>query len=329
MFVSFSRVIRTGLFCSALALPLTSCGRKTSRSQQAEFFSVGVNLIRQKNQQRESFLAEANNFAGEANNFAGDAQASAFKIDVTGCDSKYTGTNLSTNPISLVKFDTNCVATLKEITFQDVIYTGSLSGAPGTKAVFTGAGKSLNVAVVSQLNSPLTTSESLTYNFSVIEQGLQVNPNKVEFEQGVNVSISGVESPNMEIANWTYVSLNAGVPTWTVQFECQSEVTPGNACLSVGGTPHDISNMDVKLVEDTFGGVLTLEQAETLFQTAGTTMTPVPAGGGDPTIPRGGMVGTFIAPGAMYEKPNYILIIRYRTAGAASYRYFNGDVPSL
>ncbi|MEY4064280.1 MAG: hypothetical protein RIR26_488 [Pseudomonadota bacterium] len=251
-----------------------------------------------------------------------DAVAAGFKIDVTGCESGFTGTNLNTSPIYLVKFDLNCLATLKEFSFGGVTYTGSLSGAAGTKAIFSGGTKQLSVSIESQLGSPLSDSDRISYKFNEITEGGSQNPTKITYSSGHSIAIAGSDSPNMEISSINISSLAAGgVPSWLIKFDCNSNVVNGNACPSAGGEAQKISDMDVKVIEDTTNGTLTLAQADSLFESAGGSAVFVPMG----DLPHGGMSGTFTGPGPVYLKRNLLIVVRYRSNSSASYRYFNVD----
>jgi len=251
-----------------------------------------------------------------------ESAAVSFKIDVSGCDSGYAGNGLSTSPIFLVKFDLNCVATLKEFSFGGVTYVGTLSGSAGTKAVFSGAGRQLSVTVASQLGSPLTDSDSIGFNFSQIDAGQNKNPDSPTYSSGHSVGISGVDSPNMEIDSIRLSALaTGGMPSWEIRFDCKTNVVNANACPSVGNDPQEISKMDVKVIEDTYSGSLNLSQADALFETAGGSAVFVPIG----TLPHGGMSGNYSGPGPVYLKRNLLVIIRYRSGGMSAYRYFNVD----
>lgn len=248
--------------------------------------------------------------------------AVGFKIDVSGCESGFSANNLSSSPIYLVKFDLNCSATLKEFSYGGSTYSGSLSGAAGSKAIFSAGTKQLAVSIESQLGSPLADSDTISFKFTEITEGASQNPTRITYSSGHSVGIAGSDSPNMEINSINIASLaTGGVPTWLINFECNTTVVGGNACPSAGGEAQKISDMDVKVIEDTYSGALTLTQADTIFESIGGSGVFVPVG----DLPRGGMSGTFVGPGPVYLKRNLLIVIRYRSNLSASYRYFNVD----
>lgn len=303
------RIMQRSLYVGSLAIltvALSGCGQKKSNSS---LFGIEVGV----------------NAQGEAVSLVG-TQANSFKIDVTGCESGYSALNLATNPIYLYSFDTNCIATLKEFTVGSVTYTGTLTGPVGTKSRFTGGGKSLSVAVSSQLSSPLISSDKISFNFSEINKGNDNLPAGSSYSEGHGVEISGVEAPNMQIFSANTVSMAKGVASFKIQFECQSPVTSAKQCASLSGVLQDMTKMDAVLVEDTFTNVLTLEQAEALFVTGSTFTTALNVNEGTPPVPNGGISAVLVGPGKLYEKRNLMVVVRYQTLGAASYQYFNLDI---
>ncbi len=287
------------------------CGKKPASNAELIAISAGI-----------EYVGKDSNF-----NLAG-TPVSSYKMDVTGCESGYSALNQNASPIYLYKFDLSCVATLKEFVFGGITYTGTLSGPMGSTAVFSDGGtNSFKVSVVDQLSSPLVSSDKITFNFFEIKQGGDSLPPGSSYSEGYSVEVAGVEAPNMEIKT---VNLNSqaagGIPTYGVNFECQSNVTAANECPSASGALHAVSAMDVKVVEDTYSGAPTYAQAETLFATAGATPTPIAVGRRTPSIPKGGMSVAAVGPGPLYLKRNLIVFVRYTVAGASSYRYFNLDI---
>jgi hypothetical protein len=267
------------------------------------------------------------NYTGSSLNLAG-IPASSFKIDVTGCESGYSVANQTTTPIYLYKHDLSCVASLKEFVFGGTTYTGTLTGAAGTSADFTdGGSKSLRVTIASQLSSPLVTADKIAFNFFEIKPGGNSLPPGSSYSEGHSIDVSGIEAPNFEIKDVDLTGQAAGgIPTYAIRFECQSNVTGANECPTASKKLQAISGMDIKVVEDTYGGAPTTAQAETVFATAGSTATPIAVGAGTPPIAKGGMSTSAVGPGPMYLKRNLIVFVRYTVSGASAFRYFNMDI---
>jgi hypothetical protein len=267
------------------------------------------------------------NYTGKALNLAGEA-ATSFKVDVTGCESGYSVTNQTTSPIYLYKHDLSCAATLKEFVFGGTTYTGVLTGAAGTSATFTDSGsKTLRVTIASQLSSPIVTADKIAFNFLENKAGSNSLPPGSSYSEGHNIDVSGLEAPNFEIKDVDLISQAAGgIPTYAIRFECQSNVTAANECPAASGSLQAISAMDIKVVEDAFGGSPTSAQAETVFSTVGSTATAIAVRTGTPPIAKGGMSTSAVGPGPMYQKRNLIVFVRYTVSGASAYRYFNMDI---
>jgi hypothetical protein len=253
-------------------------------------------------------------------------------IVIDGCKSGFTATINSTTAapktvVNMYKFDRACKAGLQSFTFDNELYTkdggGVLNTAAGTKADFKSpTNKKVSIGVGAQFDSPLTASSKAAFNFFGITGG---NNPIVAVSQPQSLSVSGVEAPNFSIFKADLTELaddGDGTPTYTLEFECGNTiVTPANTCATVGGEAQPMAAMDIKIVDDTFGGTPTYDNAQAAFAsngTAGTVATDVGT--------KGGIRAAVPGIGRVSDHLNSIVFLRYKTAGGASYRYFNMDV---
>ena len=300
----------------AATLFVSACGKSGSDSKAPEYEVVEIPLgVTYDTSQ--SFMAEAS--------------VTDWTIAVSGCKSGYTTSVTSTSAapktaVGLYKFDQSCVAGLEKFTYGTSVFTkqggGTLSGVAGTSATFESGTKILKVSISTQLDSPLSASSKAAFNFFEISKGTDSLPPGTKYSQGQSLSISGVEAPNFEIndVELTAIAATDGAPTFSIKLECNNAIASG-ACSSASGDPQPMASMDVKIVDDTFGGTPAFADAETLFATAGTTPTT------DGTIgTKGGMSAVLLGAGPLYSHRNTIVFIRYAVTGGASYRYFNMDI---
>jgi hypothetical protein len=257
-------------------------------------------------------------------------------IVINGCKSGFTATINSTtaNPktsVNMFKFDRACKAGLQSFTYDGELYTkdggGVLNTEAGTKADFKSTtNKKISIGVGAQLDSPLTASSKANFNF--FQSTIGNNP-IVSVSQPQSLSVSGVEAPNFSIIAADlieYANDADGTPTYALQFECGNTiVTPANTCATVGGEAQSMAAMDIKIVDDTFSGTPTYDNAQDVFNppngSAGTVGTVDAAIGA-----KGGMKANVTGKAPVVTHLNSIVFLRYKTAGGASYRYFNMDV---
>lgn len=301
-------------------LPL-ACGKKSAPAELIQI-PVGLNASAKALKNLNAF-----NFT-ESLNLAAGTQIADWTINVTGCKSGYTTTVESTASepkanVALYNFDEGCMAGLIKFTFNGLEYTkdqgGALNGPAGDSAVFVNGSSKITIKVTTQLDSPLSASSKAAFNFFESAAG----PDKPldNYSAGHNLTLTGVEAPNFNIFDATLTAMPGGVPTFAFRFECLN-IVAANACPTPGGDAQPMADMDVKIIDDTFGGTPTYADAESAFATPGTSTT---ADGSIGT--RGGMTASVVGIGPMYSHRNLIVFIRYTlTSAGSSYRYFNVDI---
>lgn len=134
----------------------------------------------------------------------------------------------------------------------------------------------------------------------------------------------------MTIAGVTFQGITAdGRGQFIFTLECGDNVTGTAPALSCAGTP--LSSLKYQLVKDTFGGTLTMAQANALFDGSERAVADADKIAAGATPPKGGFVtksgaSILVGPAAMHSNPNMLLVVR---VADLSYRYFNVDVTTL
>lgn len=275
--------------------------------------------------------------------------ATAWTVDLTSCLSGYTATVTEANldGVEVYKDDRNCLAKLKSFTVGGVTYNTTNAGAAdfttwlaNDTATFAGpAGQIMKVKVTSQLQSPIAGTEAIVYNFSEIDDA---TGDKVFLEADVSdahsITVEGQEPPSFTIVGWNYIGMNdtTGAGQFTFKMECVDDptagtptsvaMTDGTATNSVCGST-DLQDVSYKLVKDTYTSVMTITDADTVFATAGTSVTMPGDQYSDSATNEGFNTSTLDGPGGLgvAGNENMILIIKAGT----SYTYFNVDVTTI
>jgi hypothetical protein len=296
----------------------------SSEGPKEDLVSISVRVEEKKNPQASSFNL---------------ADATSFTVILTGCASGQTGTATQSDPsLGVYKFDQSCVGQLTSFQFNGSTYTpdpsdGFESYAIGDSATFIDAlnpNNKFRVVVTSQLNSPISGTESISYSFSQILAGDDQKFAEEVVSAPHTVSVSGIGAPAFKVKELSYVGMTAqGAGQFQFKLECDATLT------GTGGTTacqdNLLSSLRYKLVKDTFGGVLDITQAASLFTTGGISIDPtevIPVGNG--SLPKGGFMTppaadaeVLTGPNQMHLNPNMLLVIE---ASATSYTYYNVDV---
>jgi len=174
--------------------------------------------------------------------------ATALYVKVTGCASGYTissasngtsATAITSGVVNLYKGDRTCLVKLTSLTVAGVVYNNTGTGAvdfttwtPNSVATFaktgsTGtAGDLIKVFVVTQVSSPVTTSDTISYAFTDILAGATNNVSQSAVSTAVPLSASGRESPKLSLAQARYLSTNAdGSANMSFTVACSTNVT--------------------------------------------------------------------------------------------------------
>jgi hypothetical protein len=254
------------------------------------------------------------------------ADATTFSIVMEGCISGYSTTvDETSGGLTAYKFDQGCLAKLKEFEVGGIIYSSSNAGATdfttwlaGDSATFTDASgsSSIGVTVGSQLDSPITGTEPISYAFSTALEGVGDNVTEATVGASHTVTVAGDAAPDVEIFSNDFVGMTAtGAGQFSFALECQSGAISGNFCAG-----SDMTAWSWALVEDTFAGTPTLDDLNAMVMdaTSGTVNGTINTNGGvDTPVLQG--------PDQIHLKPNMLFVIK----NGASYKYFNVDVSVL
>jgi hypothetical protein len=262
--------------------------------------------------------------------------SSDFVIAITGCSSGYTTTVTSTTAVpvtavSLYAFDTDCVAGLVNFVYNTKTYTkqGGGSLTTGTSLFSETGGGLLNVTVGTNLPSPLSSGAQVKFVVEEIKLGADYAVTGYSVSEALE--IAGVEAPNlkMQAAALTAIASGTGFPSFDLSLECNlATQSASSICPTPGGDLQTMTSMKAKLIVDTYSGVITIAEAQTIMA-SGTT-----------SVAAGNLLGTIGANGGfklnltqstgpLFTNKNMLLVVSFTDAGGAvSYRYFNIDIGS-
>lgn len=324
-----------GLLC-AFGFVATGCGSKTSDMSPGTN-SKGGDAAAQSDMVNVPVVLE---YSGSTLAF-GLADATSFTMSLEGCASGYSSTAHETDPsLKVYKFDQNCLAKLTAFSFGGVNWVPSAT-APFTTwlandtAKFADSTNALNqilVKVASQLDNPVSGTEPVTYKFSEIRTGSDTNIPQTVVGDSHIMSVNGQAAPSFTVKSVGFLSMTtAGAGQFQFTMECTDPLTGSGIAVAC----KDVKFIDLKykLVEDTFGGVLTHAQAAGLFS-SGSDSVAIP---GDVVNPgqNGTINGGFVTkagaqaltgPNQMHSHPNMLLVLE---ASGTSYIYYNVDVATL
>lgn len=310
------------------------------RDEGDVFAYIPVSLVNQK----DLTLTDEGGLSLYNKGFALAANATTFSISLASCVSGFTSTaNESSTNLQVYKYDQGCLAKLTQFTINGITYSATATGATNfttwaenETATFANAASStdlVTVKVVAQLDDPISGTEAVTYSFYDIEKGTDnTDLGQAQVGAGHTMTVSGQAAPAFNINEVRFVGMTAGgAGQFEFTLECQVALTNTNTtCKDV-----TLTDLDYKLVEDTYTSTLTLAQADTIFSTAGTSVAGgevVSVGGTDQdsnTLANGGFYTNnstpLDGPATIHSKPNMIFIMRV----GSSYQYFNVDITVL
>ncbi|MEZ4743332.1 MAG: hypothetical protein R3B45_12950 [Bdellovibrionota bacterium] len=268
------------------------------------------------------------------------------------CLSSYTATVDETNldGLEAYKDDRDCLAKLTSITVGGVTYTSTNAGATNfttwlandTALFADGSANVIRVKVISQLDSPISGTEAIVYNFSEISDA---DSDYVYSESEVSdahlITVESQEAPKFKVKTATFVGMDdtSGAPEFTFKMECVDDptsATPTSVDMTSDGawasndrcSEVDLADIEYKLVKDTYTDVITTTDAETIFATAGGTVTQGTDQYQDVADSYEGFIITSIyGPGGLgvSGNENMILILK----AGISYTYYNIDVTTI
>jgi hypothetical protein len=257
------------------------------------------------------------------------ADADRFTIDLEDCATSHTASATEvTASLQVYKNDKGCLAKLKVFTYLGDAYLPS-SGDPfetwtaGDTATYESLAGSLKVTVLSQLSNPVADADVIAYEFSQIAEG-DVEPVPSD-SRGHAISVSGQPAPNFSIFESKQIDIDttgAGIFQFTMQ--CEGTLTGTAAAGNLACDGLALNKVTFKLIEDTYSSVLTMSDAQTIFQAGEITLNPssyrdANAGTGY----KGGFVVTATGPAQMHTHPHMLLTFE---GNNTSYLYFNIDL---
>lgn len=270
----------------------------------------------------------------------GLAGASAYKMSVEACVSGFTSqvTEVSSY-ISVYKYDKACLAKLNSLTVDGITYVPSSSHPfvnwqQGDTAEFNdaaGSGLKLYVQVMNQLDDQIPStapSHGVEYAFSTITKGMNQNCANDCIQNQYSVAVNGIEAPNFEIKLFSYVDMSAkGAGAFVFKFECATDLVGSDLEAKCGNS--SLASLKYKLVQDSFSGVLTIDQASVLMSTATADieLVEVIPAGSDPAMPHGGFISKVLSgPDQMHLNPEMLVVLE---TAKTSYKYWNVDVTPI
>jgi hypothetical protein len=314
-------------------LSLTACGtglfpqKKTSASPDEEQIPIDVDI---------QFTGPSLTAQGLIDNF----EVTDFQMDIVSCKSGFTKSVTSTTAVpvtsvALYSSDVGCAVALKSFTFGGNTYvrpdgTGLSTGS----AVFQAQNlsRTLTVSVFQNLPSPLVSGGKAVFTFQEVLLGADFTISN--FATSHSMDVNGIAAPPIKFtAGGIYIediNRTTKVPLFFVKLECMSVITAPNLCPAPLGSPQAFSNMKVRLVDDTYGGVVTFADAEAIMAN-GTLVGPaatLPASAGF----NGGFSLSISGPGNFFNLRNLLLLARFQDPAnptSVSYRYFNIDIGTV
>ena len=254
-----------------------------------------------------------------------------YVIQISGCSSGYTATitiNSAAQLLSLYDKDSNCTAALVSFEFENSNWTPSAGGpfSGNTPALFKNNINSNRIMVrqIQNLTSPVTSNQKIIfsfYNAALQSENIQL----INIKQSQFLPNSVDDAPNLKPSAAAPVDIqsisNNGIATFFFKVTCSIlVVSPFRSCIS---EPRKflqrMDRMKALILNDTFSGVLTWDQANNLVYDAQNNPRPgvinidrtnlrVPTAGDN-----GGFGIALSTPQALNQNPQMLLIIASKT----------------
>jgi hypothetical protein len=274
--------------------------------------------------------------------------ATAYSVSLTGCLSGYTATvnQTSVDGVEVYKDDRNCLAKLTSFTVGGATYTNTHTGAvdfttwlANDMATFaSSSGALIRVKVVSQLASPIASTEAVSYNFSELLKGGDTTYLESDVSDAHSITVESQEAPLFDVVAANFVGMHdtSGAAQFTFKLECVDDPTaspPTSVAMNSGSGPdtlcgaNDLQDITYKLVKDTYSSTLSITNAEAIFSTAGTSVTLPNAQYQDSGTNEGFNTVTLDGPGGLGTAGNEHMILILKAG--ISYTYFNIDVTTI
>ncbi len=348
-------VSRLATFVSSSILLFAACGQQ----EPVEYVNgttdkPTVQTDKTSAQPRKTFryqavVAAATDGLGLNGMMLADANATAFSISLTSCASAHTATVTELLAyLEVYEHDLGCLAKLTTFTLNGKVYTpkaGNLfdTWQAGDEAIFEVVAAvpadELNVEVILTVASPVVAAGTVHYQFSEIDSDdLAETIGESVVRESAELKVDGQSAPNFAIQQVELVGITAtGNGEFRFTMECKGQavtgVSPDIVCYDVR-----LDAIRMVLVEDTFGGVLTQGNLETIYTAAAggkaVDVANEAYGAGAGGLSNGGfitadtadadvMVIDGVAP--IHTHPNMIFILK----AGPSYYYYNVDVTTI
>lgn len=332
-------------YALGLTISLLSCGPQlesiqgngndkdnvTDSGRQEELVTIPVKMEEKKSSQ-----------PSKKQSFALLADATSFNISLDSCASGLTGTATQANPsIKVYKFDQGCLAKLSNFQVNGSTFVPSVADPfstwiVGDTATFQDtldANNKIRVSVSNQLASPISGSDSIGYTFSAIAAGANQTFAENVVSQPKAISVSGLGAPAFKVKELSFVGMTAqGAGQFQFKLECDTNLSGAGATLACQDVL--LTGVRYKLVKDTYGGVLDITTAASLFPTGAIPIDVAEiVNVGDAALPKGGFMTpiatdpeVLTGPNQLHLNPNMILVVE---GAGTSYTYFNVDVTTI
>lgn len=299
----------------------------------------------------------------------GSVSPSSYIVNLANCTSGLTGNNSTAGSLNVYLHDTNCIAKLTSFVLYGTTYNltnpGAVAFSPstyaaGSTATFASSGGDLiYIKIVSQLSSPIQTTDEVSYNFTMNRSG--TNSASVIVSSAQSITAAGQDAPNFKInsGDASLVGIVSSGPTagaglFSFNITCTVSamtvganpsynsfcptITPGGT-IAGGASGVDIgvaSNFSYKLIADPNNdGTLTIAQARATFIAGGdstvTLSTDILAGN------TGFRITSITGPTTIASTPKMILVLQAKNTNPtyssdpnySSFEYFPITLPTV
>jgi hypothetical protein len=267
------------------------------------------------------------------NGFSLNANATSFEIEVDSCASGYTSTATEASPsLEVYQFDRDCLAKLVQFVINGNTYepeTDFTTWAVNDTAIFENTldnTDQLTVRVIATLDSPIDATDTVVYQFSDIEEGDPEAIGETVVGQDHTMEVSGQAAPDFRIHSVALTGITTdGAGQFEFVMDCKvaiSGVAALRACRDVA-----MVNVDYRLVEDTYGGTLSVAQADAIFDGSEDVVAAGHLHDSGPTSPNGGFTTVALdGPDQMHLNNEMLLVLR---ASGISFQYFKVTVTTV
>lgn len=279
---------------------------------------------------------------------ATSVNSQSFYYKVSGCKSGFSISNAEQvnshqGSVKLYKFDKDCLVGLVSFSYGNKSYspvTGSeFSGTENSTALFkesTNPSDVLKVKVLKQLPNGANSTgviDGSAANFSFMKVKSGGNANLVRYSSGVNLSVVGVESPNINAIDLEITNIGSdGKAVYKVSMTCSNPLVAAgvnnNVCPHTAGAVDEqlISHMAIKVVtrSPTNKTTYSITELDTIMASGAQSIS-----GSSKTAASVFSVSELSGEGVFTSNKNLLVIISYTEPSTnslgTSYIYFTAD----